>query len=115
MDRVYGTKMTDPMNFHDVPEDVLADEEAARRLEHARLMLERARGGNSQQRAKKIAAAQEQVLVSIAPGSGVIRRNGPCPCGSKKKFKKCCLGKVRNGELEQVKHSGGDQTGPRTD
>ena len=25
---------------------------------------------------------------------GRTGRNEPCPCGSKKKFKKCCLGKV---------------------
>ncbi len=25
-----------------------------------------------------------------------VRRNDPCPCGSGKKFKKCCLGKVEN-------------------
>ncbi len=24
----------------------------------------------------------------------IIRRNGPCPCGSGKKYKKCCLGKI---------------------
>jgi uncharacterized protein YecA (UPF0149 family) len=23
--------------------------------------------------------------------TGVIRRNDPCPCGSGKKFKQCCL------------------------
>lgn len=24
-----------------------------------------------------------------------IKRNGPCPCGSGKKFKKCCLTKAK--------------------
>lgn len=24
-----------------------------------------------------------------------ISRNAPCPCGSGKKFKKCCIGKVK--------------------
>jgi len=27
--------------------------------------------------------------------SNKIRRNSPCPCGSGKKLKRCCLGKVR--------------------
>ena len=29
-----------------------------------------------------------------ARSSRKIGRNDPCPCGSGKKFKKCCLGKV---------------------
>lgn len=31
---------------------------------------------------------------SNAPRSGKVGRNDPCPCGSGKKFKKCCLGKL---------------------
>lgn len=27
-------------------------------------------------------------------------RNEPCPCGSGKKFKKCCWGKCNQGEIE---------------
>jgi uncharacterized protein YecA (UPF0149 family) len=30
----------------------------------------------------------EELLVRAAPKIG---RNGPCPCGSGKKYKKCCL------------------------
>jgi hypothetical protein len=30
---------------------------------------------------------------------GQIGRNDPCPCGSGKKFKKCCIGKQRTGDL----------------
>lgn len=42
-------------------------------------------------------AVRNRVTVSISPG-GHIRRNGPCPCGSGRKFKKCCLADVREGE-----------------
>ena len=43
--------------------------------------------------------ADEQVLWSARDGPAVnpykgVGRNDPCPCGSGKKFKKCCLGKV---------------------
>ncbi|HEY1544325.1 MAG TPA: DUF1186 domain-containing protein [Xanthobacteraceae bacterium] len=31
-----------------------------------------------------------------------VGRNDPCPCGSGKKFKKCCLGKVEADEREQA-------------
>ncbi len=27
-------------------------------------------------------------------------RNKPCPCGSKKKFKSCCMRKVYSGEID---------------
>ena len=27
--------------------------------------------------------------------AGLVGRNDPCPCGSQKKFKKCCLGKAK--------------------
>ncbi|MGB9619884.1 MAG: SEC-C metal-binding domain-containing protein, partial [Armatimonadota bacterium] len=37
--------------------------------------------------------------IPVAAGKhGKIGRNDPCPCGSGKKFKKCCLGKI-NGQL----------------
>lgn len=29
---------------------------------------------------------------AIVPGSPKVCRNDPCPCGSGKKFKKCCYG-----------------------
>jgi methionyl aminopeptidase len=32
-----------------------------------------------------------------------IGRNDPCPCGSGRKYKKCCLGKEQNPELESNK------------
>jgi hypothetical protein len=33
-----------------------------------------------------------------------VGRNDPCPCGSGKKFKKCCLDKERQGNSESVLH-----------
>jgi uncharacterized protein YchJ len=33
------------------------------------------------------------------PASGKVGRNEPCPCGSGKKFKKCCLNKRQAGGL----------------
>lgn len=36
-----------------------------------------------------------------------VGRNDPCPCGSGKKFKKCCEEKVKHKKFEaQVIHSG---------
>ena len=32
-----------------------------------------------------------------------LGRNEPCPCGSGKKFKKCCWGKLNQGEFEVKK------------
>ena len=32
------------------------------------------------------------VFRPIVSGIQKVQRNGPCPCGSGKKFKKCCLG-----------------------
>ena len=31
-----------------------------------------------------------------------IGRNDPCPCGSGKKYKKCCLGKADNPEYSDI-------------
>ena len=30
-----------------------------------------------------------------------IGRNNPCPCGSGKKYKKCCINKLKKGDLGQ--------------
>ena len=36
----------------------------------------------------------------IAPIETRIGRNDPCPCGSGRKYKKCCMGKeIRNGRI----------------
>jgi uncharacterized protein YecA (UPF0149 family) len=53
------------------------------------------------QRRKAMEAARRPVTVSISE-RGRIRRNGPCPCGSQIKFKKCCLPRVRSGELVRL-------------
>lgn len=98
--------MIDPHSYADTPEDVAADLEAER-LETARQMLADAR--DPKKAAERLKAQHEKakvpVMVSIAPGSGKVRKNGPCPCGSRKRFKNCCLEKVREGELEVVKHT----------
>ncbi|RAP74723.1 YecA family protein [Paenibacillus montanisoli] len=39
----------------------------------------------------KPAAPKDNVVLFPAAGSAKIGRNEPCPCGSGKKFKKCCL------------------------
>lgn len=46
-------------------------------------------------RAKAQQAVKNRVPVSLTP-SGKVRKNGPCPCGSGKKFKKCCLSDVKD-------------------
>lgn len=33
------------------------------------------------------------VPIRNAPGTSPVGRNDPCPCGSGKKFKKCCMGR----------------------
>lgn len=47
----------------------------------------------------------EQIPVS-AVENGKIRRNGPCPCGSGRRFKKCCRDKTQSGELRRIKAFG---------
>lgn len=48
---------------------------------------------------------QTNVIVDITP-SGKIKRNGPCPCGSNLKFKKCCLCRTRSGgDLQRISKS----------
>lgn len=37
-------------------------------------------------------------------------RNDPCPCGSGKKFKKCCLGKEMQSLLEDFRARQGCET-----
>lgn len=43
-----------------------------------------------------IITSDEGQLIRNEPKTG---RNDPCPCGSGKKFKKCCAGKIKNTEL----------------
>lgn len=39
-------------------------------------------------------APAPKILRQIAPPAFRGERNAPCPCGSKKKFKKCCINKT---------------------
>ncbi len=36
---------------------------------------------------------KNEIVKTIVPGKGKTGRNAPCPCGSGKKYKKCCMGK----------------------
>jgi preprotein translocase subunit SecA len=40
--------------------------------------------------ADQAAAAQPQKVATIVRGVPRVGRNDPCPCGSGKKYKKCC-------------------------
>ncbi len=77
-------------------EDVSADQ---RRLEREFLRLsDQYRGAEYTKRLQKRAEAR-MLYASDASGQPFVRsgekvgRNDPCPCGSGKKFKKCCMGK----------------------
>jgi uncharacterized protein YecA (UPF0149 family) len=41
---------------------------------------------------EEVASSQEPVasMEDVAPSAAKVGRNDPCPCGSGKKFKKCC-------------------------
>ncbi len=67
-------------------------------------------GGEAEER-----ASDEHVLWSASEGPAVnpykgVGRNDPCPCGSGKKFKKCCLGKI-----DALSPAGGSQARPLSD
>lgn len=49
---------------------------------------------------EKQLAIQERILAGLAKNGKKIRRNAICPCGSGKKFKKCCLLKMKNPPIE---------------
>ena len=57
---------------------------------------------------KKKQIESQPVAVRLS-GNGRICRNGPCPCGSHKKYKRCCLGLVKNGNLPELR-AGGEVT-----
>lgn len=44
----------------------------------------------------KQVAIQERIRSGLAKNGKKLRRNAICPCGSGKKFKKCCLLKMKN-------------------
>lgn len=67
-----------------------------------------------QQEADELASQMQRLLrhvrktvdVSIAKDNMTIRKNGPCPCGSQKKFKRCCLPEVKAGNLDYINKKG---------
>lgn len=64
-----------------------------RRLKAKKKRLERQKRRLISQHAKQHEPVKEE------PSANRIGRNDPCPCGSGKKFKKCCLGKQRTGGM----------------
>ena len=56
-------------------------------------------GENNQEIQHKMNAELDEMVTSGADITAVKRikigRNDPCPCGSGKKFKKCCIDKAR--------------------
>ena len=49
--------------------------------------------GRSYRERLKPGGGVKGVPIRRAPGASPIGRNDPCPCGSGKKFKKCCMGR----------------------
>lgn len=89
----------DPQDFQPPPEDVVRDrlkidatpEDLKKEVEEKVAELK----ALAKEAAEK--TVTESVDVSISP-RGRIRKNGPCPCGSGRKFKKCCIDDVKSGE-----------------
>ena len=74
-----------------------ADVEGKRLEDEAqRLRLEKRRLEGEEQRARQYAEGYDND--EPEPAKIKIGRNDPCPCGSGKKFKKCCLNKQRTGD-----------------
>ncbi len=88
------------------------NEEPKRLVIPADLEAEAEALANKMRVAATAAAQRPQVMVSIALKSGNIRRNGPCPCGSGRKYKKCCLDKVDDGFLPRLRRGGRPQQPP---
>ena len=65
--------------------------------EIAGLKAKRRRGGRQNQRLRQ--RIEQEQSQNEEPPSGKIGRNDPCPCGSGKKFKKCCMKKYEDGGL----------------
>jgi hypothetical protein len=71
---------------------VLAENEKSQQ-EHRRLVLEKEKLPREVREAKAKEQSSRRQLASAQQESKRIGRNDPCPCGSGKKFKKCCMGK----------------------
>ena len=46
-----------------------------------------------EKQAAKPALSQRTMARPLSAAQKKVGRNGPCPCGSGKKFKECCMGK----------------------
>ena len=44
---------------------------------------------------EKQVAIRERIIAGLAKNGKHLKRNAMCPCGSGKKFKKCCLPKMK--------------------
>lgn len=49
---------------------------------------------------EKQLAIRERIVAGLASNGKQLRRNAICPCGSGKKFKKCCLVKIRTARTQ---------------
>jgi hypothetical protein len=110
----------DPSNFHEPPEDVQRDQALKAPVDDApeRLVIPptdlRKEAEETAEMARKLRERVEEareeiektpVAVSVGK-SGNIRKNGPCPCGSGSKYKRCCLEQVRAGKLGAISVKG---------
>jgi hypothetical protein len=77
-----------------------ADVKKKRQEREAKLLRERAEEEAHRKRQQLALERAEDYEPDEEPVRQKVGRNAPCPCGSGKKFKKCCLGKQRqNGDL----------------
>jgi methionyl aminopeptidase len=52
-----------------------------------------------------IGAESKESIVKNKSDSGKISRNAPCPCGSGKKYKRCCLGKNSSPQSSDLQYA----------
>jgi hypothetical protein len=53
-----------------------------------------------------IREAKKPITLSFGSKSGRLRRNSPCPCGSGRKYKVCCMQKVNQGQYQRLTING---------
>ncbi len=68
--------------------------------EHQRLLLEEERLKRELREAKEESLRRQVAASQQGPLPQRIGRNDPCPCGSGKKFKKCCIKKYGHDSLD---------------
>ena len=49
---------------------------------------------------QKQVAIRKRIIAGLAKNGKKLKRNALCPCGSEKKFKKCCLPKMKKPQPE---------------